>query len=237
MARRRHAAIFVLSCCCITAAWTVQAQERPWSVLIKGTVTTSSQLYPDPGSLDPVVRGQSYELNSSLGYAAEVRYALPELRLALGVSVEYIHAKFDRSIQTVSGEVIPMTDGYKVIPVELTGYFIIPFSGSTIGMYIGAGGGLYFGRRMLDEAGAESTSESVSPGAGIHVLVGTSYEPFAGVQVLGEMKFRDLQFHGVNSYSASQTVYQGITVPLEQHQESQIHTDGVMFQIGLAVIL
>ncbi len=234
----KYAVILAAGFLCLAAAAPAAAQERAWMVLLKGTVTTSSQLFPNPNSSDAVARAQSYELNAAYGYGAEVRYFLPEAHVALGLSVEYLQATVDLPITTANtGTVIPVSDGYTVVPIEFTGYFLIPFSGATFGVYMGGGGGVYPGWRQYSVGNVASTPGSIAPGAGIHVLAGVSYRPLARLTILGEMKFRDLQFKTSNSFPGTRIIYQGIAVPVSAANDASIHTDGMIFQLGVGISL
>ncbi len=234
MITHKNAVIVMGLFLCLAAAGSAAAQEQPWMVILKGTVTTSSQLFPNPNSSDPAARAQSYELNAAFGYGAELRYFIPDAHVALGLSAEYLQATLDHPIVTANtGEVIPVSDGYTVVPVEFTGYFLIPFSGPTFGVYMGGGAGIYLGRREYSVGTVASTPGSVSAGAGIHVLAGVSYHPFPRLSFLGEMKFRDLQFNTSNSFPGTHVIYQGVAVPVTAANEASVHTDGVIFQLGM----
>jgi hypothetical protein len=231
MIARKSAAVLLL----LAAATPALAQEQPWTLVLKGTVTTSSQLFPDPNAPDPVARAQSVELAAAYGYGGELRYRFPETHLALGLSVEYLQARVDHPIFT-RNDVIPVSDGYTVVPIELTCYFLIPFSGQTFSVYMGGGAGIYPGQREYSVADISSSSDGFTPGGGIHVLAGVSYQPIARLSVLGEMKFRDLQFKASNSFGSTPLVYHGTAIGglVPREAEASIHTDGIIFQLGVA---
>ena len=236
MSARRAAAVLAAAILCLAAR--AAAQEHLWTLVARGTLTTSSQLFPNPNSSDAAARARSYELNAAFGYGAELRYFLSDAHVALGISAEYLQAKLSLPIVLAnSRNEIPVSDGYTVIPVELSGYFLIPFSGRTFGVYMGGGVGIYPGWREYSVGNVASTTGSVSPGAGIHVLAGISYRPFPRLSVLGEMKFRDLQFKATNTFPRSRVVYQGISVPVSATNQATIHTDGVIFQLSVGLSL
>jgi hypothetical protein len=230
---RLPATLAFLACWCAVSP--APARGDSWSVIFRGAATTSSLLYPHPNSQDPFERAQSYPIGSTLSAGAEVRYAFPGLHAAVGATVEYLHAALDRSITTAQGMDIPVSDGYVVVPVELTGYFIIPFSGPRFGVYIGGGGGAYFGHRLYSVALTNSSSDFLPPGYGIHVMVGLSFSPINHLSILGEMKFRDLQFKAINRFTRDTIVYNGLGIPVDRESDATIHTDGVMFQFAIAI--
>jgi hypothetical protein len=56
--------------------------------------------------------------------------------------------------------------------------------------------------------------------------------------ITGEMKFRDLQFDASNSFQVSRITHDGRIINVSKEPfSSQIHTDGVIFQLGLALTL
>ena len=73
------------------------AGDGPFTVFVRGNVTTSSLLYIHPDSHDPVTRGESVEFTSFFGTGAELRYRLPESNVAIGLSADYIRARPSRA--------------------------------------------------------------------------------------------------------------------------------------------
>jgi len=210
------------------------AEERPFSLSIKGNFTTGSQLFPNPDSPDDFQRAEYFPIEDFFGYGIELKYQIPETNLAIGFSADYIRTTTSQSIG--QGLAIPVKDGYRVIPVEVTGYFIIPVSGPTFGIYMGGGGGAYFGRRIYEIAGVEAQTTDQGHGFGIHVLGGLSYRFTEWFSLSGEMKFRDLQFKTTNQFSVKQALYHGSVVTLPQDSfAARVHTDGVIFQLGASL--
>jgi hypothetical protein len=213
-----------------------RAEDRLFSLTVRGTYTTASRLFPNPDSQNPVERGQFVPIDDFFGYGLEVRYLLPETNLALGLGVEYISVAKPQEIPLSSSRSIPVEDGYRVIPIELTAYFLIPVSGPTFGVLMGGGGGAYLGRRMYSMAGVEAGTTDQGLGFGIHVLGGVIYRFNERFSLTGDMKFRDVQFTSTNAFSVPQVVYNGILVNVSQTPfDSQVHTDGIVFQLGATV--
>lgn len=206
------------------------AQEGSISVSLKGNLTTSSRLFTDPNSADPFERSQYLALEDFFGYGIELRYQIPESNIALGLSADYIRAK-DQQSMTIVSTVVPIEDGYRVVPVELTGYFLIPLSGPTFGVYMGGGIGAYFGDRLYRVGDTEAPTTSARHGYGIHVLGGMSYRFNTWFSLDAEMKFRDLQFQTTNRFASSTVTYRGVIIPVSQ-LDASVHTDGVIFQLG-----
>ena len=236
MACRRMTVVLWMLLPVVAALSAARADEGPFTVLLKGNLTTSSQLYYDPNSADPVERSLSYPITDSFGGGIELKYQFPETHIALSLSTEYVRATTTRSIDAGTGVLIPVEDGYSVVPVEVTGYFLIPVGGTTFGIYMGGGGGVYIGRRTYAIGGTSAGVLETTPGYGIHVLGGVTYRFTDHFSVIGEMKFRDLQFQSTNAFSSSSINYLGSRIVVSQKPfDATIHTDGIIFQLGAAI--
>jgi hypothetical protein len=221
----------------------IQAQDEPvrerlLTVILKGNFTTSSEISPTSSGADPILLAQPdagrYTLDSYFGYGVEVRYRLPETNVAIGLSSDYIQTSVDRPFLPVNGAAIPAHDSFTMIPVELTGYFIIPASTRVFSVYMGGGGGAYFGNHTLSVGNTTARAVSMKSGLGIHVLGGVGFRFTDGFALLAEMKFRDLQFESVNTFSGRRINYNGILVTVPQQLDENIHADGMVFQLGAA---
>ena len=222
----------------IHAPISVLGQERDLALIMTGNLTTSSELYPNPNAADAFLRSQSYLVEDFYGAGFELRYRIPESAIAIGIAADYVHAPLSRSLTIASRGGIPVEDGYEAIPVEVTGYFIIPASGPRFGIFMGGGIGAYFGRRTYRLAGVEALTVDRRPGFGIHVLGGVSYRFIERLSVIGQMKFRDLQFETSNQFPTGQITYNGAVINVGQKAfASRVNTDGVVFQLGIAVHL
>lgn len=210
------------------------ANGRTFSIISKANFTTGAQLFPTPQAADPFQRASSVDLEDIFGVGLEVVYHLPEVNLAVGLSADYVRTTgaFIRRLSSVLS--VPVEDGYRVIPVEITGYFMIPIAGPTWGVYMGGGGGAYFGRRIYRFAEVDAVPTDHGHGFGIHVLGGLSYRFTEWFSVQAEMKFRDLQFDATNTFPVDQTTYEGVTISLPQPGRARIHADGMVFQLGTA---
>jgi hypothetical protein len=213
-------------------------QERPFAVILKGNVTTGSQVTPNAAVADPLLLAQpdggKFTLDSYFGYGIELRYRLPESHVAIGISSDYIKTSVDRPFVPVNGNAIPAHDAFTMIPVELTGYFIIPASTRVFGIFMGGGGGVYFGRHTFSVGNTTANNISLKPGFGIHVLGGVSFRFNDWFSLMAEMKFRDLQFESVNAFSGKRINYKGMLVTVPQQVDENVHADGMVFQLGAA---
>ena len=213
-------------------------KERPFFLIIKGNVTTSSQVIPNPALVDPILQAQPdagrFTLDSYYGYGLELRYRIPETHVAIGLSSDYMQANVDRPFLPVNGNAIPAHDAFTMVPVELTGYFIIPASTRVFGIFMGGGGGVYFGQHTFSVGNTAADAVSIKPGFGIHVLGGVSFRFNDFFALMAEMKFRDLQFESVNAFSSKRVSYNGVLITIPQKLDDNVHADGMVFQLGAA---
>jgi hypothetical protein len=235
MAARSLVSLLLL---CVVSAFDspyLRGEERLFSLSLKGNFTTGSQLFPHPNATDPFQRSQYFSIEDFFGTSVEVKYSIPETNLAIGFSADYIRTTTSYTKPLSTTERLPVEDGYRVIPVEVTGYFHIPVSGPTFGVYMGGGGGVYFGRRIYREGNTEAPPVDEGRGYGIHVLGGLSYQFTEWFGLNAEMKFRDLQFEASNKFLSSQIIYNGRIIPVSGPGPARIHTDGIIFQVGTMV--
>lgn len=214
----------------------VHAEKSAFSLIVRGNFTTGSQVYTNPNSSNESERADFFPIQNFLGYGIELRYQFPELNVALGLSADYIRAIKSNPILVSGGRSIPSEDGYQALPLELTGYFLIPVSGPAFGIYMGGGAGVYFGHRTYSIGGTQAETVDRGHGVGIHVLGGFSYRVAEWFSLNAEMKFRDLQFTTSNAFPVSQIVYNNTVIRVSQNSfESRVNTDGIVFQLGAAV--
>lgn len=211
-------------------------QERMFTVLATGSLNTTGRLFPNPHSADPVARAQSFSFSDFYGVGAELQYHFPASNVFVGLSSEYIRNSGGRTIAATAQRVVPVEDNYRVIPVEITGYFRIPVTDGAFSVLMGGGAGMYFGDRHYSVAGVEAPTLASTMGFGIHVLGGCGYRFTEWFSVSAIVKFRDAQFQTTNAFRVSNVRYGDIIVSLPQGSfESSIHTDGMVIQIGLGV--
>ncbi len=236
MAGRVQRGVWLLLLAGMMAVIPASAQEHPWTLIANGILTSSSQIYYNPYSADPILRSQYLELSGFFGYGLELKYQIPESHVAFGLSVDRGNARNTAPLSGYLDQTIPVDDGYSVIPVELSGYFLIPISGNTFSLFMGGGTGVYFGKRIYAIGGTDADLVSTSPGFGIHVLAGASFRFTERLSVVGQMKFRDVQFESTNQFSATPILYEGTQIRVSRTPfTSSIHTDGIVFQLGLGV--
>lgn len=232
---RSRLALAVLIVHSLVLSFPAFGQERPFSILFKGNLTTASRLFPHPNSPDAFERSQYVALEDFLGYGAELRYQVPGTNIALGLSSDYIHATSTELVR-VGSSLVPLQVGYRVIPVEVTGYFLIPVSTRTFGLFMGGGMGVYLGSQVYKLGDTEAPGINRGRGFGIHVLGGMSYRFTEWFALVGEMKFRDLQFTATNQFSSPSISYNGSLLAAPRTPlDARVYTEGIVFQVGTMI--
>jgi hypothetical protein len=229
--------ILLSACLFILGVFDVYTQDRIRTFSVKGLYTSSSRLFPSPEAADEIARSRYNSLDHIFGYGADVRYGIPSLSLILGFTVEYLQKTGDFFTRyEIDDETfhVPTIDGYHIIPIELTGYFLIPVSSERFQFYIGGGAGVYLGRRMYEIGGARSESLERSIYPGIHVVSGIDYYFHRRIGIRGEMKFRDPDIETRNRFTQNSIIYNGETFNLpDEEVPSRINVDGITFSLSL----
>lgn len=217
----------------LIAVGEAHAQDYANRISLYGTFTTSSKLFGHPNDPDETLRSEFLPINDIFSAGIDYRRSLESIHLEIGLSVEIITKSVDLSGGD-SATIVPAQDGFTAVPIELSGYFIIPIGTERLHFYMGGGGGVYFGTRRYSEAGVEAVTVERNTGFGIHILSGAEYAFASRLSVRSEVKFRDIQFQTVNRFIQSTITYGGSTVTLDQSPlQSRIAIDGMMLSAGL----
>jgi hypothetical protein len=206
-----------------------------------GVYTTSASIFLNPNASDVVIRNQSFVIEDITNPGADIRIRISEpLILGLNVEIIKITEPSPNLSAFVGGSVVRLNveDGFRLIPIELTAYYLLPFS--TEGWKFLMGGGVaYYNGEFIRKIGNTSVS-NVNKEAefGIHVSASVDYVPISFAVVRFQMKFRDPQFTVSSRYDQQEIEYQGhiVTLPGETF-ETKINMDGITFMLGLAIQL
>ncbi len=209
-----------------------------FSLGVYGFYTTSASIFLNPNASDIVLRNSSFDIEDIFNPGADIRFRVSE-PLILGLSVEYMNITetvpnlnvfLGGSIVTIEVE-----DGFKLIPIEFTAYYLLPFSTEGFKFLMGGGLGYYNGEFIREVGEAEVTSVLEENAIGIHVSVSMDYIPIKNVAVRFQMKFRDPQFTVTSHYSRTEVEYEGNVIILpEESFETKINVDGITFMLGAA---
>ena len=208
-----------------------QANGKDFGLSLNLNYTTTSQLYLQPNSPDPVIRNTSQSLDKISSYSAELRYQYSE-SILFGISSEYIKKTFDNTMN-LGGTAAKVTDGYKVIPVELSIYYQLPFSTELFKFFMGGGMGFYIGEQIREVGDVTVSNSSRKIGYGIQVSVGMDYLVNSFIAIRGQMRFREPDFEMRSTYSNKIVNYDDRTFLLPtQSFDSKVIIDGITFTIG-----
>jgi hypothetical protein len=208
------------------------------SLSINGVYTTSARIYKDPFASDPVIRMESFPVEHILNPSVEIRYSISSY-LLIGLGSEYMSVSEPDSPISVfmQGAVrtLYVEDGFRFIPLELTVYYILPFSTERFKFLIGGGGGYYFGSHQRKFGNAEVSAVDRKFAYGIHVNLSMDYMLRNNLSIRSEMKFRDPQFTVKSAYNSRDIILEGQNLRLLQDTfDSKINIDGVTFILGIA---
>ena len=209
-----------------------------FSLGVYGFYTTSASIFLNPNASDIVLRNSSFDIEDIFNPGVDIRFRVSE-PLILGLSVEYMNITetvlnlnvfLGGSIVTIEVE-----DGFKLIPIEFTAYYLLPFSTEGFKFLMGGGLGYYNGEFIRKVGEAEVISVQEENAIGIHVSVSMDYIPINNVAVRFQMKFRDPQFTVTSHYSRTEVEYEGNVIILpEESFETKINVDGITFMLGAA---
>lgn len=214
-------------------------RNQAYSLTIRGTYNSTSKLFPNPNSPLETLRNQSIEMNDAFGFGVELRRKFPMQSFEIGLGVEWIRTTRSGLATVPAGPAriqLPVTDGYRFSPVELTGYLIAPFSSERIKFFMGGGVGFYYGERIFQVVDKVAQSEENPVAFGIHVLTGVDYFINRYISVRGEMKFWDPQFEMSNKFVENQVEYGGRTYRLSQQPfQAKVNLDGLVVTLGVVL--
>ena len=214
-----------------------QFNSQKFGLAFNGIYTTSADIFLNPNSSDPVVRNQPFTLEDIFSYGLDLRYRFSESVL-FGISSEYINKTKTASnmIVFVGSQVLRVDaeDGFQLIPVEVTGYYYLPFSTENFKFVMGGGLGYYYGKFTRKFAGSETVVQKRKFSTGIHVSASMDYMILQNVSARFELKFRDPEFKTISKYSITEVNYNGNTVFLSDEDfETKVNVNGITFILGL----
>lgn len=214
-------------------------RNSKYSVALKGTYTSTSKLFPTPDAAQEALRNRTVEFNDLLGFGLEIRRQLGDESIEVGVGVEYLRTSKTGLASSPGGSPavrLPIEDGYRFIPLEFTGYYIVPFSSETVRFYMGGGAGFYYGERIYRVMNKTAQTVETQVAFGIHVLTGVDYHFGRLLAVRGELKFRDPQFNMTSKFTTSEVEYNGTLYKLSQKPFiSRVNLDGIVFTLGVVL--
>lgn len=214
-----------------------QYSENSFSISVNANYTTTAKVYNNPNSADINQRNRSVPIEDIYSPSLDIRYRLSQ-SIILGLNLEKIEKTGTGEIvvQTNSGNrVIPITEGFSVIPVEFFIHYLVPFSTETFKFLIGGGTAYYYGSHIRRVGDQEVSNIKREFAYGIQVNISTDYLITDFLSVRGEMKFRDPEFELTSRYNQQSAVYNGQRIFFTREEfDSRINIDGVTFTLGIA---
>ncbi len=215
-----------------------QYNGKNFSIGINAVYTTTARIYPYPNSSDVILRNVTFPLSDIFNPAVEIRYRLSD-EVLLGFNTGYMSKTAEGNNLTVfSGNrtvAIKVQDGFKLIPFELSCYYILPFSTERFKFLMGGGGAYYYGKQIRNFGNAAVISRETKIAYGIQVSVSMDYLITPVLAFHAAMKFRDPQFTVNNTYTRQKVTYNGSVYELAQQSfTSKVNVDGVTFLMGFA---
>lgn len=215
--------------------------EKNFSFIVKENYTSTSRLYLSPKSTDEVERNSSYDLDKIFSPAIEIRYRVAG-RLFLGLNVEYINKTrkgiFLNVIEKGGVEYVEIEDGYKIIPVELSVLYQLPFSSDIFKVLISGGGAFYIGNHVRKLGDLQISNKNRKFAYGIQVGVDFEYVINSFFSLNGELKFRDPEVNLTTSYDNQTVQYGPRTLTMgKDHFDSKINIDGITYSLGFKITL
>jgi hypothetical protein len=216
-----------------------QFNGNQFSAGISWVYTTTAKVYLNPNSSDITLRNQYFLLEDIFNPAFDIRFRLTD-PLIIGLNIEKMKkTKVGPNLRVFFGNstaLIDIEDGFNLVPIELTLYYILPFSTEKFKFLMGGGGGYYLGEHIRKFGDAEIENVERKTAYGIHVSISMEYLLRNNIAIRTEMKFRDPQFSLKSRYTKDSVNYQGVTVRLPQELfDSKINVDGVTFVAGVAI--
>ncbi len=215
-----------------------QYNGNNFSIGVNAAYTTTAKIYLYPNSSDVVLRNTSFPLTDIFNPAIYFKYKVSD-GIIIGLNTEFMtKTATGKNLTVFTGnktETIDVQDGFRLIPIELSIYYLLPFSMERFKFLMGGGIAYYYGQHIRNFGDAGVTSSETQIAYGVQVSVSMDYLLTDNVSVHTGMKFRDPKFTVKNIYTKKDVKYNGSTLTLAQDSfVSKINVDGVTFVVGLA---
>jgi len=214
-----------------------QYADKDFSISINYNYTTTAKVYTNPNSSDINLRNRSMPLEDLFSPSIDIRYKISE-SLILGLNSELIEKTGINEIvvQTNSGNrEVPVTEGFSVIPLELSIHYLVPFSTEAFKFLLAGGVAYYYGEHIRTLGDQDVSNVHRDFAYGIQVGLSSDYLITNFLSVRGEMKFRDPEFELTSRYNKESVIYNDQRVWFARNEfDSKVNIDGVTFTIGIA---
>jgi opacity protein-like surface antigen len=127
---------------------------------------------------------------------------------------------------------IGISEQFTVIPVEFGVKWNLPIGSDNWKIYIGGGGGVYFGKETRSILYLQSSQISSKPDFSLNILSGVDYYLDKNFSANLELKFREAAFDSESRFSSSTVTVNGSEFQLENPFYSRFIADGVRVSLG-----
>ena len=152
-----------------------------FTLQVYGTYVSSAELQNNIKTNVSFLRDASIELKGGYGYGAEMTFN-PDFNnfdVLFYISSEYLKVKDDELLLRFENDSasssVRFTEEYNMIPFEAGLKWNLPVSTESFKIYIGGGGGVYFGNRTRSIGPYKSSAISRKAGFSMNVLAGLEY--------------------------------------------------------------
>ncbi len=205
---------------------------RDFSVSASYSYTNVGKMFLFPNSTSVILKESNVPFHDIFSYAGEVRYKISE-SILIGLRVEFI--KKTELGRNLTDPRFIVDDGFEVIPVELSGYYYLPFSTDDFKFFMGGGFGYYLGKHVRNFGDARLIKVKQKFAYGIQVLVGADYMITDYFSSRFEMRFRDPEVVVTSRYSKEIVNYNGQLYKVDLSDfDTRININGVTFTLGFA---
>ena len=195
-----------------------------------------------PRSADPIEREATINLNGGYGYGAELNYEPPlfDLGLVFYLSTEYFRSRTNELVMRLTNventAQVRINEDYSIIPVEAGIKWSLPVSTDNFKIYIGGGGGIYFGDRTRTMQDLTSYNIGKQAGFSLNILSGLEYYIARNLSANFELKFRDVleaSFEAESAFNKNVMIINGTQYGIESPFYTKFIVDGVRLSAGL----
>lgn len=208
-------------------------------IILTANYITSATIQLNPFTTDIIEKNSSVSLKGGYGYGFIIKQKLFRTDLEIGLSSEYIRIEDNELVETLEQDTSiirgRVTETVEMIPIELTLYFSLPEVLKNLNIFLGGGGGIYFGDRTRNFAGMTTTTEYKKPMSGVLVLVGVDYRLHKNLSIYFETRFRQAGYRVRSVFPRNYVIYQGIPYYFNPVLDSKIFIDGLKLSLGVGV--